>query len=302
MEHRHLRDAFAGLPLFFAVAEERSFTKAAARLGLSQTAVSHGIRNLEARLGVRLLSRNSRSVVPTEAGERLLQQVAPQMAQIDAELEALNDLRNSPTGTIRITASNHAVQSVLMGKLKRFLPQYPGISVEISSNNGLVDIVAERFDAGVRLGEALAKDMIAVRIGPDAGFALVATRAYLARHPALECPEDLAQHNCINIRFATHGNIWPWEFARDGRPLHVRVDGQLTFNSILDCLDAAFAGLGLAYVPEELADPWLRSGHLVRLLQDYCPVWPGLHLYYPSRRQPSGAMSLLIAALRLEQD
>lgn len=300
MEHRHLRDALAGLPLLFAVAEERSFTKAAARLGLSQTAVSHGIRNLEARLGIRLLSRNSRSVVPTEAGERLLREVAPQMAQIDAELHALDELRDSPTGTLRITASDHAVQTVLMGKLKRFLPQYPGIKVEISVDNSLVDIAAERFDAGVRLGESVAQDMIAVRIAPDRRFALVATKAYLARHPAPERPEDLARHNCINIRLSTHGNLWAWEFEREGRPLAVRVDGQLTFNRASDCVEAAVAGLGLAYVPEEMADPWLRSGHLLRLMEDHCPVWPGLHLYYPSRRQPSGAMSLLIAALRLE--
>ncbi|MFJ4375077.1 LysR family transcriptional regulator [Pseudomonas japonica] len=302
MEHRILRDAFAGLGVFFAVAEERSFTRAAARLGLSQTAVSHSVRTLEARLGVRLLSRNSRSVVPTEAGERLLRNVAPQMAQIDAELAALDELRDRPTGTIRITASDHAVRWVLMGKLKRFLPQYPGIKVEISTENALVDIVAERFDAGVRLGDSLAQDMIAVRIAADVNFALVATRTWLASHPAPQSPEELVQHNCINLRLATHGNIWPWEFVRDGRELHVRVDGQLTFSSIIDCLDAAVAGLGLAYVPEEMAAPWLRSGHLVRLLEAYSPTWPGLHLYYPSRRQPSGAMALLIAALRLDAD
>lgn len=300
MEHKTLRDAFAGLTVFFAVARERSFTKAAARLGLSQTAVSHAVRTLEARLGSQLLSRNTRTVTPTEAGEQLLQTVAPQMEQIDAELEALNDLRDSPTGTLRITASDHAVHTVLMGKLKRFLPKYPGIKVEVFTDNGLVDIVAERFDAGVRLGESLDQDMIAVRIGPDARFAAVATRSYLSRHPAPEQPEDLMHHNCINIRLPTHGNLWPWEFEKDGRRLNIRVDGQLIFNTTFDCLDAAIAGLGVAYLPEELAEPYLRSGHLVRLLDDWCPMWPGLHLYYPSRRQPTGAMSLLIAALRLE--
>ncbi|OLF54304.1 LysR family transcriptional regulator [Pseudomonas chlororaphis] len=300
MEHKDLRDAFAGLGIFFAVARARSFTKAAARLGMSQTAVSQAVRALEERLGVRLLSRNSRAVTPTEAGEQLLQTVAPQMEQIDAEVEALNDLRDSPTGTIRITASDHAVQSVLMGKLRRFLPQYPGIKVEVFTDNGLVDIVAERFDAGVRLGESLAQDMIAVRIGPDARFAAVATQSYLARHPAPERPEDLLRHNCINIRLPTHGNLWSWEFEKDGREVEIRVDGQLIFNNGHDCLNAAVAGLGVAYVPEEMAEPYLRTGHLVHLLRDWSPIWPGLHLYYPSRRQPSGAMALLIAALRLE--
>ncbi|MCO7515986.1 LysR family transcriptional regulator [Pseudomonas guariconensis] len=300
MEHKSLRDAFTGLPIFFEVARERSFTKAAARLGMSQTAVSHAVRTLETRLGARLLVRNSRTVTPTEAGEQLLRTVAPEMAMIDGELEAMNDLRDSPTGTIRITASDHAVRTVLMSKLKQFLPQYPGIKVELFTDNGFVDIVAERFDAGVRLGESLAQDMIAVRIAPDARFAVVASKAYLARHGAPQVPEDLLQHNCINIRLPTHGNLWPWEFSKEGRSLNLKVEGQLVFNTTFDILDAALAGLGVAYLPEELLAAHLQAGDLISLLDDWCPVWPGLHLYYPSRRQPSGAMALLIGALRLD--
>ncbi|MDR0208940.1 MAG: LysR family transcriptional regulator [Pseudomonas putida] len=300
MEHKSLRDAFAGLPIFFEVARERSFTKAAARLGMSQTAVSHAVRTLETRLGARLLMRNSRTVAPTEAGEHLLRTVAPEMAMIDGALDAMNDLRDSPTGTIRITASDHAVHTALMPRLKAFLPRYPGIKVEVFTDNGFVDIVAERFDAGVRLGESLAQDMIAVRIGPDAGFAVVASQAYLARHGLPRSPEDLLQHNCINVRLPTHGNLWPWEFSKDGRSLNLKVDGQLVCNDTFDIIDAAVAGLGLAYVPEEMALPHLQAGDLVQVLEDWCPVWPGLHLYYPSRRQPSGAMALLIAALRVD--
>lgn len=206
-----------------------------------------------------MLSRNTRTVTPTEAGEQLLQTVAPQMEQIDAELEALNDLRDSPTGTLRITASDHAVHTVLMGKLKRFLPKYPGIKVEVFTDNGLVDIVAERFDTGVRLGESLDQDMIAVRTGPDARFAAVATRSYLSRHPAPEQPEDLMHHNCINIRLPTHGNLWPWEFEKDDRRLNIRVDGQLIFNTTFDCLDAAIAGLGVSAGRTGRALPALRA-------------------------------------------
>ena len=298
MEHKALRDAFTGLPVFFAVAREGSFTRAAASLGLSQTAVSHAVRALERRLGAQLLSRNSRSVTLTEAGEQLLRNVAPQMQAIDSELEALNDLRDSPAGTLRISASDHAVSDVLMARLRTFLPQHPQIKVELSTDNGFVDIVAERFDAGVRMGESLAQDMIAVRIGPDAPFTVAASPAYLQRHGTPETPEDLLRHNCINIRLPSRGNLWAWEFEKDGRPLNLKVDGQLVFNNGFDCVDAAVAGLGVCYMPEGMVTPHLRSGALVQVLQDCCPVWPGLHLYYPSRRQPSRAMALLIAALR----
>jgi DNA-binding transcriptional LysR family regulator len=301
MQDDILKQSFGGLMAFIAVAREKSFTRAAVHLGLSQSAVSHAVRSLERNLGTRLLARNSRSVSPTEAGERLLATVGPRFEEIDAELLSLSGLGESPTGTIRITASDHAIRSIISPKLKKFLPQYPGITVELFADNGLVDIVADRFDAGVRLGEALAQDMIAVRIGPDLRFTAVATKRYFAGHPEPETPKDLKLHNCINLRLPTHGGLWPWEFgAEDGRQLDVRVEGQLIYNSIYDCLDAAIAGLGIAYVPEDIAEPYVRTGHLVAVLKDWCPLWDGPHLYYPSRRQPSGAMALLIAALRHE--
>ncbi|MBX8490552.1 LysR family transcriptional regulator [Pseudomonas lijiangensis] len=295
-----LRDYFSGLLAFIAVARERSFTRGAAQLGLSQSAVSHAVRGLETSLGVRLLARNTRTVIPTEAGERLLKNVAPQFEEIDAELASLQAQRDTPTGTIRITASDHAIRSVLSAKLKKFLPKYPAIKVEIVSENQIVDIAAQRYDAGVRLGEHLDQDMIAVRISPDIRFAVVATKAYFARHPVPQTPGDLVDQNCINIRLATHGGLWPWEFEREGSQLNVRVDGQLVYNSTHEVLDAVIAGLGLAYIPEDMARPYIRSGHLIQCLEEWCPFWSGFHLYYPSRRQPSGAMSLLIAELRHE--
>ncbi|KAF1018814.1 MAG: HTH-type transcriptional regulator PgrR [Paracidovorax wautersii] len=300
MQDKLLRESFSGLTAFFAVARERSFTRAAARLGLSQTALSHAVRGLEKKLGVQLLTRNSRSVMPTDAGERLLATVVPQFEEIDAEIQALSELRDSPTGTIRITASDHAIRMVLSPKLKKFLPKYPGIKVELFTDNGLVDLAAGQYDAGVRLGEQVAQDMIAVRISPDVRFTAVATKRYFANRAIPKTPEDMIQHNCINLRLATHGGLWAWEFEKGGRQVNVRVDGQLTYNSIFDCLDAAVAGLGLAYVPADMAHPYVRAGHLVPVLDDWVPPWSGLHLYYPSRRQPSGAMALLIAALRHE--
>lgn len=296
-----LRDHFSGLVVFIAVARERSFTRGAARLGLSQSAVSHAVRSLEASLGVRLLARNSRTVSPTVAGERLLRNIAPQFDEIDAELAALMELCDSPSGTVRITASDHAIRTVLSPKLKKFLPKYPAIKVELVADNQLVDLAAQRYDAGVRLGELVAQDMIAVRISPDIRFTVVGTKRYFAEREIPKKPGDLVQHNCINIRLPTHGGLWAWEFEQDGREINVRVDGQLVYSSIFEVLDAAVAGLGLAYVPEELAEPYIRTGHFVQCLQESCPLWSGFHLYYPSRRQPSGAMALLIAALRHEQ-
>lgn len=296
-----LKTNFNGLTVFFVVARERSFTRAAAQLGLSQTAVSHAIRGLEERLGTRLLTRNSRSVVPTAAGERLLRAVEPQFVEIDTCLDAVAGMGSSPSGTIRITASDHTIRTVLTPKLRRFLPQYPGIKVELCADNMLTDLAAGNFDAGVRLGEQVAQDMIAVRIGPDIRFAAVATRRYFADRELPQEPNDLLQHNCINLRLPTHGGLWAWEFEKDGREVNVRVDGQLIYNSIYDCLDAAMAGLGLAYVPEDLVQPYIGTGHLISVLEDWIPLWSGFHLYYPSRRQPSGAMALLIAALRHEQ-
>ncbi|WP_119269952.1 LysR family transcriptional regulator [Taklimakanibacter deserti] len=283
---------------FLAVARERSFTRAAAKLGVSQSALSHTIRELEARLGVRLLTRTTRSVSPTEAGARLLHGVGPRFDEIEAELEALSELREKPAGTIRITSGDHAVQSVLWRKLADFLPKYPDIKVEITVDYGLIDIVAQGYDAGVRFGEQVAKDMIAVRIGPDVRFAAVAAKSYFARHPPPKTPQDLIGHSCINLRLPTYGGLYAWEFEKDGRELKVRVEGQLVLNSIFQILNAAVAGLGIAYVPEEMVQPYLAKGELKRVLEDWCPYWSGYHLYYPSRRQSSPAFALLVNALR----
>ena len=297
MPRENLNDLIA----FVAVARERSFTNAAAKLGVSQSALSHTIRELEARLGVRLLTRTTRSVSPTEAGERLLRTVGPRLDEIEAELEALSELREKPAGTVRITAGDHAVESILWPKLAKFLPDYPDIKVEIIVDYGLTDIVAQRYDAGVRWGEQVAKDMIAVRIGPDVRFAVVGAKSYFAKRPPPKMPQDLIAHTCINLRFPTHGGLYAWEFERDGRELKVRVEGQLVFNGIFQVLDAALAGFGLAYVPEDLAQPHLAQGRLERVLEDWCPPWSGYHLYYPSRRQPSAAFALLVDALRYRE-
>jgi DNA-binding transcriptional LysR family regulator len=281
-----------------AVARERSFTKAAAKLGVSQSALSQTIRELEAQLGVRLLTRTTRSVSPTEAGERLLRTVAPRFEEIDAELTAVTDLREKPAGTIRITAGDHAIQSVLWPKLAKFLSSYPDIKVEIVIDYGLTDIAAERYDAGVRWGEQVAKDMIAVRIGPDVRFAVVGAKSYFAKRPSPKTPQDLISHNCINLRLPTYGGLYAWEFERGGRELRVRVEGQLVFNSIFQVLDAALAGFGLAFIPEDLVQPYLAKARLKRVLEEWCAPWAGYHLYYPSRRQSSAAFALLVDALR----
>ena len=286
------------LQAFLAVARERSFTRAAAQLGVSHSALSHTIRGLEARLGIRLLTRTTRSVSPTEAGERLLRNVGPRFEEIEIELESLSELRERPAGTIRITATDYAIDSVLWPKLARFLPDYPDIKVEMTVDYGFTDIVAQRYDAGVRLGEAVAKDMIAVRIGPDVRFAVVGAKSYFDNHPAPKRPQDLVSHTCINLRLATHGALYAWEFERDHRAMRVRVDGQLTFNASRQIMNAAAAGFGLAYMPEDLALPYLAKGRLKRVLEEWCPLWPGHHLYYPSRRQPSPAFALLVEALR----
>ena len=292
------RETVGDLLAFLAVARERSFTKAAAKLGVSQSALSHTLRALESRLGVRLLTRTTRSVSPTDAGERLLQTVAPRLEEIEAELEALGELREKPAGTIRISAGEHAVNSVLWPALVKFLPQYPDIKVEISTEHALIDIVAQRYDAGVRSGEQVAKDMIAVRIGPDMRMAVVGAPSYFAKRSPPKKPQDLTDHNCINLRLATHGGLYAWEFEKGNRELKVRVDGQLVFNGSTQMLDAALAGLGLAYVPQDLAQPHLDEGVLIRVLEDWCPPYSGYHLYYPSRRQSSPAFALLVEALR----
>jgi DNA-binding transcriptional LysR family regulator len=292
------RGSLDDLRALVAVGHERSFTKAAAKLGVSQSALSQTIRQLETRLGVRLLSRTTRSVSLTEAGERLVRTVAPRFEDIDTELAAVSELREKPAGTIRITAGDHAIESVLWPKLAKFLPRYPDIKVEIVIDYGLTDIAAERYDAGVRWGEQVAKDMIAVRIGPDLRFAVVGAKSYFAKRPPPKTPQDLVAHNCINLRLPTYGGLYAWEFERDGREVKVRVEGQLVFNGVSQLLDAALAGFGLAYVPEDLAQPYLAKGRLTRALEEWCPPWSGYHLYYPSRRQSSAAFALLVDALR----
>lgn len=296
MQQENFNDLFA----FAAVATDRSFTKAAARLGVSPSALSHTIRNLEARLGLRLLTRTTRSVSPTEAGERLLRTLKPRFDEITSELAMLSDQRETPAGTIRITASEHAAISIIAPALQKLLPQYPDIKVEVNIDSGLTNIVAERFDIGVRLGERVAKDMIAVRISPDLRWVIVGSPDYFLRHPRPEVPQDLAGHNCINIRFPTHGELFVWDFEKDGREVKVRVEGQLTFNSIFMRLDAAVAGLGLAYLPEDRAAPFIEDGRLVAVLDDWCQPCAGYHLYYPNRRHASLAFSLVVDALRYQ--
>src|ERR671920_393088 len=286
---------------FLAVARERSFTRAAAQLGLSQSTLSHTIRELEERLGVRLLTRTTRSVSPTEAGERLLRNISPRFDEIEAELDALSYLREKPAGTIRITVGDHPYKTVLWPKLTRLLRDYPDIKVDIVIDNTLTDIAAERFDAGVRLGEQVATDMIAVRIGPDVSFAVVGAKSYFAKRPPPMTPQELTNHSCINLRLPTHGGLWAWDFERDARELKVRVEGQIILSSIFEILDAALDGFGLAYVPEDLALPHITKGRLVRILEEWCPPWPGYHLYFPSRRQTSPVLALLIEALRYRQ-
>ncbi|HEX9525361.1 MAG TPA: LysR family transcriptional regulator, partial [Reyranella sp.] len=298
MQRGNLDDLLA----FAVVGRERSFTKAAAKLGVSQSALSHTIRGLEARLGLRLLTRTTRSVSPTEAGERLLQTVGPRFDEIDAELEALSAFREKPAGTIRITATDYVFDTILWPKLAQLLRTYPDIKVELITDYGLTDIAAERFDAGVRSGEQVAKDMIAVRIGPDMRMAVVGAPAYFRKRPAPKTPQELVEHNCINLRLPTHGGLYAWEFEKAGRQLRARVDGQLVFNGTGQMLNAALAGFGLAYVPEDLALPHLSKGRLVRALADWCPPFPGYHLYYPSRRQSSPAFALLVDALRYRGD
>jgi DNA-binding transcriptional LysR family regulator len=286
------------LMAFLAVAQERSFTKAAARLGVSQSALSHTIRGLEERLGLRLLTRTTRSVAPTEVGERLLRTIGPRFEEIEAELAAIGEFREKPGGTIRITATEYAADVILLPKLAKLLPAYPDIKVEIVVDYGLIDIVAERFDAGVRSGEQVAKDMIAVRIGPDLRMAVVGAPSYFKTRPEPDKPQDLIEHNCITLRLPTHGGLYAWEFEKDGRDLRVRVEGQLTYNTTAQMLSAALAGLGLAYVPEGSAQPHLARDRLKRVLEDWCLPYSGYHLYYPSRRQPTPAFTLLVEALR----
>jgi len=292
------RGELGDLAAFLAVAEERSFTRAAAKLGTSQSALSHTVRRLESRLGLRLLTRTTRSVATTEAGDRLIETLRPALAEIDGRLIALTELREKPAGTIRLTAGEHAAESILLPALARLLPHYPDIKVEISVDLSLTDIVTERFDAGIRLGEQVAKDMIAVPVGPEMRMAVVGSPAYFARHPVPKTPQQLAGHACINLRLPTRGGLYAWEFEKGGRALNVRVEGQLVFNTAAMIRRAALAGSGLVCVLEDSVQTEIDDGRLVRVLGDWCPPFAGYHLYYPSRRQQSPAFALLVEALR----
>lgn len=288
------------LAIFSVVAQERSFTRAAAKLGMSQPALSRAMRQLEERLGVRLLSRTTRSVAPTEAGERLLQVVAPRLEEIDQEMAMLSEFRDKPAGKLRITTGEHSAITVLQPVLAKLLPDNPDLNIEIIVDYGFTDIVAEGFDAGVRLGPQVAKDMIALRIGPDMRMAVVGSPAYFSRHAVPRTPNDLTAHNCINLRMPTHGGLYVWEFEKNAQEVQVRVEGQLVFNTIAMRLEAAIQGLGLAFMPEDLVEDAVAQGRLIRVLEDWCEPFSGYHLYYPSRRQNSPAFTLLRDALRYE--
>lgn len=295
------RETMADLVAFLAVARERSFTRGAASLGVTPSALSHTIRKLEERLGLRLFIRTSRSVSTTEAGERLLRRVGPQLDQIQIEVDGLSELRDKPAGTVRITTGDHVSEHYLLPAISRLLALHPDLKVEINVDIGFVDIAAQGFDAGVRLGETLAQDMIAVRISPDMEMAAVASPAYFASRPPPADPHGLAGHNCINIRFPTHGGIYVWEFEQEGRPLNVRVDGQLIVNDIALAHQGAIEGSGIAYLPLDYVQSSIDSGKLVRVLLNWCPPFPGYHLYYPSRRQQSPALAAVIEALRYRE-
>lgn len=292
------RSNIQDMQAFLAVAREQSFTRAAGKLGVTPSALSHAIKAMEERLGLRLLSRTTRNVAPTEAGQRLLNSIGPHFEQIEAEIAALSDFRDRPAGTIKISCGDSVIEAIFRPMLKSFLRQYPDITVELALENGFVNIVEQRFDAGVRLGEALSKDMIAVRIGPDWRFSVVGTPEYFTRRSRPETPQDLTNHQCINLRLTTAGSLYAWEFKKDGRELNVRVEGQLIYNSILPILSAALDGHGLANIPEFMARPHIERGELVEVLVDWSPIWQGYHLYYPNRRQPSPAFTAFVDALR----
>lgn len=293
------RDDASDLLAFLAVARERSFTRAAAKLGMTQSGLSQIIRNLEERFGVRLLNRTTRSVTPTQAGERLFQSIAPKFAEMDADLAALSELREKPAGIVRLTATEYAASAILLPALRNILPQYPDIHVEVIVDYGLTNIVAQQVDAGIRPGELVAKDMIAVPVSPDLRMAVVGSPSYFAGRKRPRTPQDLTHHNCLNLRLPTHGgSLYAWAFEKNGRELNVRVEGQTVVNSATLLLEGALKGLGLAYLTEGHVQPHLSEGRLVRVLADWCPPFSGYHLYYPSRRQPSPAFTLLVEALK----
>ncbi|MFD4840082.1 LysR family transcriptional regulator [Achromobacter sp. NPDC058515] len=292
------RDRYNDLLAFIAVARERSFTRAAAQLGVSQSALSHTIRALEARMGIRLLTRTTRSVAPTQAGERLMQNVAPRFQEIQAELAAVGELSDQPAGIVRITATENAAETVLWPRLAALLPKYPQIKVEVTLDSRFADIVADRYQMGVRLGDEVARGMTAVRIGPDVRFAIVGAPAYLAKRPPPAKPQDLADHDCINLRLMSHGDIYAWELKKGKQQINARVEGQLVFNAPRQILHAAVAGFGLAYLPLDMAQAHVAEGRLAQVLDDWCPTFTGYHLYYPSRKHLPRAMATLIEALR----
>ncbi|TCF97745.1 LysR family transcriptional regulator [Paraburkholderia strydomiana] len=291
-------DNISDIRAFLEVARKRSFTLAAAQLGVSQSALSHTIRTLEARLGLRLLTRTTRSVAPTEAGERLIQRVAPRFAAIAEELASFEELRDEPAGTVRITAPDFAANTVLWPRLSRLQPKYPRLKIEVAIEPGFTDIVAERFDAGVRFGDQISRGMTAVRISPDIRMVIAGAPSYLGGRPLPKSPSDLTDHECITMRFSMRSGLYAWELRKGKRNLHVRVQGSWTFNSIYPVIDAALAGFGLAYMPEELALPHIQSGRLQTVLKDWYPTFPGLHLFFASQRQSSPAFSLVVEALR----
>lgn len=293
-----LKENFNELQVFLVVARERSFTKAAGKLGVSQSALSHAIKALEERLNVRLLTRTTRSVAPTEAGERIITCLEPRLADLEQVLESVIQIDGPASGNIRLSAGEHAARSLVWPKLKPFLRQYPNINVELVVDNGFVNIVEGRFDAGIRLGESVDKDMIAVKIGPDMRMAVVGAPSYFAANPEPETPQDLQHHRCINMRLPTAGGLYHWEFEREGKPFRVRVDGQVTLNLLSERLDAALSGFGIACVPEDMIQPHIKSGELIQVLQSWCPSFPGYYLYYPSRKQHTPAFALMIDALR----
>ena len=295
------RDHFSDLFAFIVVARARSLTRAAAHLRVTQPALSYTIRNLEEKLGVSLLVRSTRGVSPTEAGQRLIQRLAPEFDGINAEILALSELRDEPVGTIRITAIDYAIRSALWPALVKFLPKYPQIKVELINEYESVDIAARGYDAGVRFGQELAQDMVSVRIGPDVRNVVVGSRDYFAGVSIPRTPHDLTSHRCINLRTTTYGGLYEWEFVKRKRAINARVDGSVVFNNAYDILEAAKAGFGLAYLPEDLAGPYVAKGQFISVLEDWCPTWPGFHLYYPNRRQPTRAMSLLVDALRFKK-
>ena len=291
------RDNLSDILVFLAVARERSFTRAAVKLGMTQSALSHTIRALEARLGVRLLTRTTRSVSPTEAGERLLQNVAPRLEEIDAEIAAVSELGDTPSGTVRITATDHVINNVLWPRLAAVLPHYPDIQVEVSAEYRMVDVAAERYDIGVRWGDQVEKDMIAVRLTPDTQTMIVGAPAYFAHRPVPTCAQDLIKHDCIRLRLAG-GGLYAWELRNQGEDVETRVRGQFTFNGVYQMVGAALSGCGLAFVTEDMALDHVRAGRLVSVMADWCPRFPGLHAYYPSRRNASRALAVVLDAIR----